>query len=144
MCAARRATAMSLSTTRHCDINNKKRKQEATTKQKQTEGMAGSEECNPDLCLCLCQCLSMSVNVCLIHESSHVNRQKHIKTKEQITCAQLRLLQSSSKRGLSSGADKPESTRQFCETSKGAEIALRRPRELGAEACFAWDNTAQR
>ena len=27
---------------------------------------------------------------------------------------------------------------------KGAEVALRRPKELGAEACFGWDSTAQK
>ena len=37
--------------------------------------------------------------VSLLHESSHVNREKRIKTKEQTTIAQLCLLQSSSKRG---------------------------------------------
>ena len=38
--------------------------------------------------------------VSLLHESSHVNREKRIKTKEQTTNAELCLLQSSSKRGM--------------------------------------------
>ena len=119
MCAARRATAMSLrqrviatTTTK----NENRRQPRNKSKQRRWRAAISATQSSVSV--------SVSVNVCLIHESSHVNRQKHIKTKEQITCAQLRLLQSSSKRGLSSSADKPESTRQSEQTAPPAEAGF--------------------
>ena len=61
--------------------------------------------------------------VSLLHESSHVNREKRIKTKEQTTIAQLCLLQSSSKRGDAPAAP---TAWDLCPTSPKARVCLSR------------------